>query len=84
MNSLPWMTIVVMTVVNFIFGHLWFGTLFGKKWQKIHKVDCTDKQKMKQMMKGIWKIMVSELLATFVLMVGLARMNMVAPQFGGI
>lgn len=51
MGELNWVAIVVMTVVNFLFGHLWFGALFGKKWQKIHGVDCTDEAQKKKMME---------------------------------
>lgn len=51
MDSLNWIAIIAMTVVNFVFGHLWFGVFFGKKWQKIHGVDCNDKAQMKKMME---------------------------------
>lgn len=73
-----------MTVMNFIFGNLWFGPLFGKAWQRIHNVDCDDKKKMKEMMKGIWKIMVSELVSTFLIMAGLACVINSIPEYTGV
>lgn len=84
MESLNWVAIGVMTVISFMFGNLWFGVFFGKQWQRIHGMDCMDEKAKKAMMKGIWKIMLGEFLATAVIMIGIARMIAVAPEFGGI
>lgn len=73
-----------MTVVNFMFGHLWFGPFFGKIWKRIHNVDCDNKKQMKEMMKGIWKIMVSELVSTFLIMTGLACVINAIPEYTGV
>jgi glycerol uptake facilitator-like aquaporin len=84
MDSLNWVAIIVMTIVSFMFGHLWFGPLFGKQWMRIHCLeDMGDKEK-KEMMKGVWKIMLAEFIATAVIMIGIARMIAVAPEFGGM
>lgn len=84
MDSLNWIAIVVMTVIGFMFGHLWFGPLFGKQWQRIHGMDCMDEAMKKKMMKGIWKIMISELIATFLIMIGLACIIRAIPEYSGI
>lgn len=84
MDSLNWSAIIAMTVVNFVFGHLWFGVFFGKQWQRIHGVDGMDQKTKKEMMKGMWKIMVSELVSTFLIMTGLAWVIYEVPEYSGI
>ena len=27
--------VLIATIVSFIFGYLWYGPLFGKKWMKL-------------------------------------------------
>jgi Protein of unknown function (DUF1761) len=84
MDSLNWLSIVIMTVVNFMFGHLWFGPFFGNQWRQMHGLDCLDEVQKKKMMTGIWKIMVSELIATFFIMVGLACIIRAIPEYSGV
>jgi Protein of unknown function (DUF1761) len=84
MDSLNWIAIVIMTVISFIFGHLWFGVLFGKQWQRIHGMDCMDEKAKKAMMKGLWKIMMTELISTFLIIVGLACVIRAVPEYSGI
>jgi hypothetical protein len=33
--SLPWIQIIIMTILSWVGGALWFGPLFGKMWMKI-------------------------------------------------
>lgn len=84
MDSLNWVAISIMTIVSFMFGHLWFGPLFGKQWMRIHGMDTMSEKDKKDMMRGVWKIMLAELIATAAIMIGIARMIAVAPEFGGI
>jgi len=84
MGSLNWSVIIIMTVVSFILGHLWFGVFFGKQWQRIHGVDCMDEKTKKTLMKGIWKIMVSELISTLLIIIGLACIIRAVPEYSGV
>ncbi len=84
MQELNWSVIVIMTIISFMFGHLWFGVLFGKQWQRIHGMDCMDEKAKKAMMKGLWKIMISELIATLLIIIGLACIIGAVPEYSGM
>ena len=69
-TTLPWVTIILMTVLSFAFGALWHGPLFGKLWMRIHHgKDSFNAKEMQESMKGMWKLMVSEFVATFLMVV---------------
>jgi len=50
--QLNWLAIIVVTVVQFIIGAVWY-TLFGKLWGKIHGFDKLPKEVQQKMMKGM-------------------------------
>jgi Protein of unknown function (DUF1761) len=78
--SLPWLQIIIMTVLSWIGGALWFGPIFGKMWMKIHHGDKTlSKGEMEEAKKGMAVLMASELLATFVLMMTFAFLVQLLP-----
>jgi hypothetical protein len=39
--TLPWLQIIIMTVLSWIGGAMWFGPIFGKIWMKIHHGEKT-------------------------------------------
>lgn len=82
---LPWMMIVIMTVACFALGALWHGPLFGKLWMRIHHGDkkFTDAE-MKKSMEGMWKIMLAEFVATFLMVMTLAFIIEIIPSFSGM
>lgn len=80
-----WLAIVLLTVFGFFAGHLWYGPLFGKLWMRMHYGDKPlSKEEMAVAMQGLWKIMVSELLATFIMVMTLAFLMQMLPSFSGM
>lgn len=85
MDSLNWVAIVGLTLLGFILGPIWYGPLFGKTWAKIHGMDCDmDEATKKKMMKGMWKLMLSEFISTFLMTTGLACIIRAIPEYSGI
>ena len=83
--SLPWVQIIVMTILSWIGGALWFGPLFWKMWMKIHHADKTlSKGEMEEMKKGVAILMWVELVATFVMMMTFAFLVKMMPWFSGM
>lgn len=84
-GTLPWMIIVIMTIASFALGALWHGPLFGKLWTKIHHGDKKiSDHEMKQMMEGMWKILLAEYIATFFMVMTLAFLIQILPNMSGI
>jgi glycerol uptake facilitator-like aquaporin len=59
--------ILLLTVVVYIIGALWFSKLFGKTWMKIHHNKDKAPEDVKKDMKGMWKLMLTEFILTFVI-----------------
>lgn len=59
--------IILLTVVVFIGGSLWFSKLFGKTWMKIHHNKDKTPEEVKKDMKGMWKLMTAEFVLTFII-----------------
>lgn len=59
--------ILLLTVITFIVGSLWFSKLFGKTWMKIHHNKDKTSEEVKKEMKGMWKFMTAEFILTFVI-----------------
>lgn len=64
---MPILKILLITVIVFIGGSLWFSKLFGKTWMKIHHNKDKTPEEIKKDMKGMWKLMLTEFLLTFVI-----------------
>jgi hypothetical protein len=85
MATLPWMMIAIMTIASFALGALWHGPLFGKIWMRIHHgKDTFNDAQMKMMMEGMWKIMLTEFIATALMMIGLACVVRAIPEYSGM
>ncbi len=85
MTTLPWMTIAIMTVACFALGAVWHGPLFGKLWMRIHHgKDSFNAKEMEESMKGMWKLMVTEFVATLLMVIGLACVVRAIPQYSGV
>ena len=48
-----WVAVLVAVVVAFVFGFLWYGPLFGKKWAALMKFPPDMKPDRKAMMRGM-------------------------------
>ena len=84
MDSLNWIAIVGLTLMAFILGPIWYGPLFGKTWMRIHGHDKKSPAEQKKAMEGMWKLMVSEIIATFLIIIGLACIIRAIPEYSGI
>ncbi len=59
--------ILLLTVITFTGGSLWFSKLFGKTWMKIHHDKDKTPEEIKKDMKGMWKFMTAEFVLTFII-----------------
>ena len=59
---------LLITIILFIIGFLWYGPLFGNLWLKLSKIPAADIAKAKRKgMAGMWKQMVLGFIGTFIL-----------------
>ena len=85
MLELNWMMIVIMTIVCFALGAVWHGPIFGKLWMRIHHgKDSFNEAEMKKITEGMWKLMVTELVATLLMVIGLACVIRAIPEYSGV
>lgn len=85
MSTLPWMLIAIMTVACFALGAIWHGPIFGKLWMRIHHgKDSFNAKEMEEATKGMWKLMVTEFVATFLMVIGLACVIRAIPAYSGM
>lgn len=64
--ELNYMAIIVASIAQFIFGAIWYMPIFGKTWGEIHGFDQVPADKQKEMMKGMWKLLVTQFIFTLV------------------
>lgn len=64
--ELNYTAIIVATIAQFIFGAIWYMPIFGKTWGKIHGFDQVAPDKQKEMMKGMWKLLVVQFIFTLI------------------
>ena len=83
--SLNWVAIAIMTVACFALGALWHSPLFGKLWMRIHHgKDSFNAKEMEESMKGMWKLMLAEFVATFLMVMTLAFLIKMLPDMSGM
>lgn len=58
--------ILACTVIAMIIGFIWYTPIFGKTWMKLNGVDGNDKEKMKEGMKEMPRLMIIQFVLTFV------------------
>ena len=56
--------VLVCGVLAMILGAIWYGPLFGKKWMEIICADEIDMERRKEMMKGVWKLYLTQFILT--------------------
>lgn len=85
MQGLNWLAIIISTVVTFAIGAVWHGPIFGKLWMKIHHGDKKfSEAEMKESMKGMWKLLVTEFIASLLMTIGLACVIRAIPQYSAV
>jgi hypothetical protein len=60
-----WLAVLVAVVAAFIFGWLWYGPLFGKKWAALMKFPPDMKPDPKVMMRGMVLMVIGTFLTTY-------------------
>jgi len=66
MNT-DWLVILGVTVCAMIWAMLWFWPLFWKLWMKIHGWENLTKDQLKKKEEWIWKLLVTEVISTFIM-----------------
>lgn len=56
--------IVLCAVLAMVIGAIWYGPLFGKKWLEVICADKVDLERRKEMMKGVWKLYLTQFVLT--------------------
>ena len=60
-----WVAVLVAVVASFVFGWLWYGPLFGKKWAALMKFPPDMKPDKKVMMRGMVLMIIGTLLTSY-------------------
>lgn len=85
MVTLNWIAIIISTVISFAIGAVWHGPIFGKLWMRIHHgKDSFNDAEMKKSMEGMWKLMVTEFVASLLMIIGLACIIRAIPEYSAI
>ena len=63
-----YLAVVGAVVASFIFGWLWYGPLFGKKWAGLMNMPMDQKPDPKVMMRGMGLMVLGTFLTTWVLL----------------
>lgn len=83
--QLNYIAIFVITLLAFFGWAFWHGPLFGKLWMKIHWGENTPSEKeQKEMMKGMWKLLLTEYIVTLFMVFSLAWLMQAIPEYSGI
>lgn len=80
---------LLIALILFVLGFLWYGPLFGNLWIKLSKMPAVEVAKAKKKgMKGMWKSMVLNFLGNFVMVYVLAGfisiLGITSPMQGAI
>jgi hypothetical protein len=68
--QINYLAALVCAVIAMFVGFLWYGPIFGKKWLEITGANNVDAERRKEMMKGVWKLYITQfLLALFQIIV---------------
>jgi Protein of unknown function (DUF1761) len=78
------LAIVVATVAQFIIGGIWYMPVFGQLWGKMHGFDKHTPEVQKEMQKGMWKLLIVQLIGTFVTTIVLAFLKTGLPPYWSV
>lgn len=78
--SLNYVAILLATVLQFIFGAVWYGALFGKLWGEIHGFDKLSKAVQQKMMSEMGPYYAIQFFVTILTTVVLAIFIEYVPQ----
>ncbi len=58
--------VVVASILQFLFGAVWYTPIFGKTWGRIHGFDKLPPEEQKKMAQGVAPLLAAQLLVTVV------------------
>ena len=64
--ELNFLAILLASVLQFIFGAIWYMPIFGKLWGKIHGFDAKSKTEQQKMQKGMGPLLLVQFIFTVV------------------
>jgi FtsH-binding integral membrane protein len=64
--EINYIAILIASVLQFIFGALWYTPIFGKVWGRIHGFDKLPKEEQQKMMKKMAPLLGTQFLVTVV------------------
>lgn len=64
--------ILACAVLSIVIGAIWYGPVFGKKWMQITNADALDMEARKKMMKGVWKLYLTQFILSLLQILVLA------------
>jgi hypothetical protein len=62
--EIHYLAIVVASLLQFVFGAIWYTPVFGKVWGRIHGFDKVSKEKQREMMKSMGPYLALQLAVT--------------------
>ena len=81
--TLNWIAIIILSIAQFAVGSLWFWPLFGKIWMNIHHKEGMTKEKEKELMKGMRKLMLTEFIVSVLITITMAYLIITLPTILG-
>ena len=85
MPEINWLAVTVLTVGSWMFGAVWFGPVWGNLWMRIHHGEKSPTPaEMKKLSEGMWKLLVTEFVATALMIIGLACVINAIPELSGV
>jgi hypothetical protein len=85
MPEINWLAVAVLTVGSWMFGAVWFGPVWGKLWMRIHHGEKSPTPaEMKKLSEDMWKLLVTEFVATALMIIGLACVINAIPELSGV
>ncbi len=69
-----YVAILVASMLQFVFGAVWYTPLFGKTWGKIHGFDTVSKEEQQKMMKRMGPLLGMQFVVTVVTTVVLSML----------
>ncbi|HCT29395.1 MAG TPA: hypothetical protein DIW31_01360 [Bacteroidales bacterium] len=82
--SVNYWAIIVGAVLSMIFGAIWYGPIFGKKWMEIVGVDPNDKEALAKLQKSAGPLYVVQFVLTLFQVLVLAHLIADTKLVGGL
>jgi len=78
--QLDYFAIFAASLLQFLFGAVWYTPVFGKKWGQIHGFDKVPKEEQEKMMKKMGPLLATQFVVTVVTTVVLAMFMTALPS----